>query len=67
MVKNAEEQNEAWNKNQTETQLLNNELKQLKSRLSETNQMIKQLFDYVDVDNEEAYYTHHHHFETYQK
>ena len=57
MVKNAEEQNEAWNKNQTETQLLNNELKQLKSRLSETNQMIKQLFDYVDVDNEEAYYT----------
>ena len=57
MVKNAEEQNEAWNKNQTETQLLNNELKQLKSRLSETNQMIKQLFDYVDVDNEEDYYT----------
>ena len=40
-LKNAEEQNEAWNKNQTETQLLNNELKQLKSRLSETNQMIK--------------------------
>ena len=57
MVKNAEEQNEAWNKNQTETQLLNNELKQLKSRLSETNQMIKQLFDYVDVDNEELLYT----------
>ena len=65
-LKNAEEQNEAWNKNQTEMQLLNNELKQLKSRLSETNQMIKELFDYVDVDNEEDYYTHHHHFETYQ-
>ena len=57
MVKNAEEQNEAWNKNQNEMQLLNNELKQLKSRLSETNQMIKELFDYVDVDNEEDYYT----------
>ena len=65
MVKNAEEQNEAWNKNQNEMQLLNNELKQLKSRY-ETNQMIKELFDYVDVDNEEDYYTHHHHFETYQ-
>jgi septal ring factor EnvC (AmiA/AmiB activator) len=32
-LKNAEEQNEAWNKNQTETQLLNNELKQLKNQI----------------------------------
>ena len=34
-IKNAKDNNDNWHKNQEETQLLTNELKHLKSRLSE--------------------------------
>ncbi len=65
-LKHAEDSNEAWKKNQNETQLLNNELKQLQTRLKENNHIINELFNYIDVDNEESFYTHHQNYVTYQ-
>ncbi|WP_222125639.1 hypothetical protein, partial [Paenibacillus sp. Y412MC10] len=46
-------------------QLLTNELKHLKSRLSENKNIIKELFDFVNVEDEESYYSHHQDYETY--
>lgn len=41
---------------ESQIQLLSNELKQLKARLEENKQAIKELFDYIGVQNEETYY-----------
>lgn len=64
-LKNAKDNNDNWHKNQEETQLLTNELKHLKSRLSENKNIIKELFDFVNVEDEESYYSHHQDYETY--
>ena len=64
-LKNAEENNDSWRKNQDETQLLSSELKQLKTRLNENNSVIKELFNHVSVEDEESYYKHHQDYETY--
>lgn len=65
-LKQAEENQTRWNRNDEDIQLLTNELKQLNERLDEHNQSINSLFDFVKVGDEEAYYRYHHRYVTYK-
>lgn len=64
-LKNAEENNEKWYKNSEQSKLLKNELTQLRSHLDESNNTIKELFNHINVSNEEAFYHHHENYQTY--
>lgn len=54
-------------RNQEQIRLISNELRQLKQRLEDNEQVIAKLFDYIDVDNEEDYYQHHERYATYHR
>ena len=47
--------------------LLQSELGQLQKRLTENNNVISELFGFVNVQNEEDYYQHHVQYQKYQQ
>lgn len=53
--------------NDAQISSLSSELTQLKSSLSDNENLILQLFDYVDVQDEEDYYQRHEQYVTYQQ
>ena len=56
-----------WNRNDEQIKLLQSELGQLQKRLTENNNVISELFGFVNVQNEEDYYQHHVQYQTYQQ
>lgn len=56
-----------WNRNDEQIKLLQSELGQLQKRLTENNNVISELFGFVNVQNEEDYYQHHVKYQTYQQ
>ncbi|WP_392449769.1 AAA family ATPase [Staphylococcus massiliensis] len=56
-----------YNRNQEQIELINNEVKQLKGRLTHNNEVIEKLFGFIGVLNEESYYRHFDRYQTYHK
>ncbi|MCE4994058.1 AAA family ATPase [Staphylococcus xylosus] len=48
-----------WNRNNEQIKLLESEVSQLHNRLNENSNVISQLFNFVNVNDEESYYQHH--------
>ena len=58
---------EKKNQLQNQLQLLGNEIKQLKLRLTENDETIQSLFNFINVDNETDYYQHYEQYQQYQQ
>ncbi|HLR19952.1 MAG TPA: AAA family ATPase [Staphylococcus sp.] len=58
---------ERWKRNDEQIKLIESEVSQLSSRLDENNNVINQLFGYVNAIDEEAYYQHHVQYQNYHK
>ncbi len=54
-------------RNNDQQALLTNEINALNERLEENNNVIQSLFDFISVDNEEAYYRHHKAYVSYNE
>ncbi|MCD8797706.1 AAA family ATPase [Mammaliicoccus sciuri] len=54
-------------RNNDQQALLTNEINALNERLEENNNVIQSLFDFISVDNEEAYYRHHKAYVSYHE
>ncbi|MBM2658258.1 ATP-binding protein [Staphylococcus pseudoxylosus] len=48
-----------WNRNNEQIKLIESEVSQLHNRLNENSNVISQLFNFVNVNDEESYYQHH--------
>lgn len=58
---------EKWNRNDEQIKLIESEVTQLHNRLNENNNVITQLFNFVNVSNEESYYQHHQRYQDYNQ
>lgn len=58
---------EKYNRNNDQINLISNEIKQLKHRLEENQNVISELFAFVNVADEEAYYRQHEHHKIYHQ
>lgn len=58
---------EKKNQLQNQLQLLGNEIKQLKLRLTENDETIQTLFKFINVNNESDYYQHYEQYQQYQQ
>ncbi|RIL38987.1 ATP-binding protein [Staphylococcus equorum] len=58
---------EKWNRNDEQIKLIESEVSQLRNRLNENNNVITQLFGYVNASDEETYYQHHVQYQNYQQ
>ena len=66
-LKVAEDNKAKSERNAEQIQVLTNELKHLKSRLSDNTEVIQQLFSFIGALDEESYYRHHERFQHYHK
>ncbi|MDK9865665.1 MULTISPECIES: ATP-binding protein [Staphylococcus] len=58
---------EKWNRNDEQIKLIESEVSQLHNRLNENNNVITQLFGYVNASDEENYYQQHVQYQNYQQ
>lgn len=58
---------EKWTRNDEQIKLIESEVSQLNSRLNENSRVIDQLFNFVNVNDEESYYQHHVQYQNYHQ
>ncbi|MBO1199192.1 AAA family ATPase [Staphylococcus simiae] len=64
-LKNAEDTKTKWQSNEDNTKLISNELAHLKEQLNANNKEIDELFNFINVSNEEEFYQHHEDYQSY--
>lgn len=58
---------EKWTRNDEQIKLIESEVSQLHNRLSENSNVIARLFDFINVNDEEAFYQHHVQYKDYHQ